>query len=206
MAVNDASEDIADDWENEGLEDGDQNMPEMEEVKAAAPKKQQVADEFGFGGGEMIEEADQRLAVLPFKGDVESSWPSNYVQPKNSSAPPDANLTLQWANGFRSFDSRNNLKYTASNEVLFCTAGVGVVLNPKSVKQRFFNKHREDIVALALHPDGDIVATGQMAGKELNEGKANAKINAGAKNRVALRQGKLVDIFVWRASTCEVIA
>ena len=37
------------------------------------------------------------------------------------------------------------------------------------MKQEFFNLHKEDIVSMALHPDGDIVATGQMAGKELNE-------------------------------------
>ena len=29
--------------------------------------------------------------------------------------------------------------------------------------------HHEDIVAMAIHPDGEYVATGQMAGKELNE-------------------------------------
>jgi hypothetical protein len=31
--------------------------------------------------------------------------------------------------------------------------------------QEFFNLHAEDIVSMAIHPDRDIVATGQMAGK-----------------------------------------
>lgn len=53
--------------------------------------------------------------------------------------------------------------------MLFTTAGVGVVQNTTTKKQKFFNLHKEDIVAMALHPDKDIVATGQMAGKELNE-------------------------------------
>lgn len=53
--------------------------------------------------------------------------------------------------------------------MLFTTAGVGVVQDTKLNKQSFFDLHKEDIVALALHPDKDIVATGQMAGKELNE-------------------------------------
>ena len=62
--------------------------------------------------------------------------------------------------------------------------------------------HHEDIVAMAMHPDKDIVATGQMAGKALN-GPASNKRGGGQKK--ALAQGKLVDIYVWRASTREVI-
>lgn len=59
--------------------------------------------------------------------------------------------------------------YTSEGHVLFTTAGVGVVQNLSQNRQEFFNLHQEDIVAMALHPDKDIVATGQMAGKELNE-------------------------------------
>ena len=63
--------------------------------------------------------------------------------------------------------------------------------------------HHEDIVAMAMHPNGDIVATGQMAGKELNGPRSNTK---GGGQRKALAQGKLVDIYVWSASTREVLA
>ncbi len=48
---------------------------------------------------------------------------------------------------------------------------------------------------MAIHPDRDIIATGQMAGKpRRDDDKAN------------YQGGKLVTIFVWRASTREVIA
>ena len=53
--------------------------------------------------------------------------------------------------------------------MVFTTAGVGVVYYPQSHEQHFFNMHHEDVVAMAIHPDKDIVATGQMAGKALNE-------------------------------------
>lgn len=56
---------------------------------------------------------------------------------------------------------------------------------------------------MAIHPERDLVATGQMAGKEL-KGPASNKRGGGQKK--ALAQGKLVDIFVWRASTQEVVA
>ena len=48
--------------------------------------------------------------------------------------------------------------------------------------QRFFNKHEDDVVSMAMHPNLDIIATGQMAAK----GKA-----------------KMIDIFIWKASTLE---
>ena len=51
---------------------------------------------------------------------------------------------------------------------------------------------------MALHPDGDIVATGQEAGKAINEvynkgGRGKGKDPAGV-------QGKLVDIHIWSSS------
>lgn len=123
----------------------------------------------------------------------------------NGAKAPDNNLTLKWAHGFRSFDTRNNLKYTMSGNIVFTTAGVGVVYNKNTQEQSFFNMHKEDIVAMALHPDGDIVATGQMAAKALGPERSNTKINQGAKGREALQEGKLVDIYIWKASTKEVI-
>ena len=61
------------------------------------------------------------------------------------------------------------MKYAADGSIVFTTAGVGVVYDKAAHTQEFFNMHHEDIVAMALHPDGEHVATGQMAGKELNE-------------------------------------
>jgi hypothetical protein len=49
-------------------------------------------------------------------------------------------------------------------------------------------------VALAYHPGLNLVATGQMASKELNE--QSAKVNKKAID------GKLVNIFLWDAETC----
>lgn len=65
--------------------------------------------------------------------------------------------------------------------------------------------HKEDIVAMAIHPRGDLIATGQMACKELGPEKSTVKINQGAKNRKELAQGKLVDILIWNAHTKAVM-
>ena len=75
---------------------------------------------------------DQAMAILPFKGQVEASWNPAYPRtniPKKYSQAPTETLSLKWAHGFRSFDTRDNLKYTKNGDVLFTTAGLGVVQN-----------------------------------------------------------------------------
>lgn len=51
--------------------------------------------------------------------------------------------------------------------------------------QEFFDLHQDDVVALAIHPNRNIVATGQMAA----QGRA-----------------KMVDVFVWDVSSQQVLA
>lgn len=65
--------------------------------------------------------------------------------------------------------------------------------------------HGEDIVSMAIHPDGEIVATGQMAGKELNGPASNSRNMDGAKGRKALADGKLVDILIWNSTTMQLV-
>lgn len=141
-----------------------------------------------FGDADMFEEqemgeGDQRLAVLPFKGEIMA--PSGFIQVKDAAAPPNGNLKLKYAHGFRSFDTRGNLKYTKNGEVAFTTAALGVVLNKQANTQKFFNLHEDDVVSMAIHPTKEIIATGQMA----------------AKNKA-----KVIDIFVWNAQTQECLA
>lgn len=76
------------------------------------------------------------------------------------SEKPNGNLKLKYAHGFRSFDTRNNLKYVSQNEIAFTTAALGVALNKSTNTQRFFNLHEEDVVSMAMHPSKDIIATG----------------------------------------------
>jgi hypothetical protein len=87
-----------------------------------------MGDDFGFEE-EGMGEGDQRLAVLPFKGEVDNSVPTGFKPTKDMANPPDGNLRLKYAHGFRSFDTRGNLKFIKSGEVAFTTAALGVILN-----------------------------------------------------------------------------
>ena len=152
--------------------------------------------------GDNLDEGDQAMATYPALGQINASIPDQYKKPtKAMGNVPNAELTLKWAHGFRSFDTRGNLKYIQNDEVAFTTAGVGVVYSVRDGEkyQRFFDLHGEDIVSMAVHPNGKIIATGQMAGKELVGPKTNARNMQGAKGRKELPDGKLVAIYVWNA-------
>ncbi|KAJ8246474.1 hypothetical protein GJAV_G00268220 [Gymnothorax javanicus] len=75
---------------------------------------------------------------------------------------PRCQLRLEWIYGYRGHQCRNNLYYTASKEVVYFVAGVGVVFNTRDHTQRFYLGHNDDIISLALHPDRVQVATGQV--------------------------------------------
>jgi hypothetical protein len=71
---------------------------------------------------------------------------------------------LDFVHGYRAKDTRNNLKYLKSGNIVFHAAALGIVMDiSQSVPtQRFFNKHDNDITALDIHPDGVRIATGQL--------------------------------------------
>ena len=59
---------------------------------------------------------------------------------------PDSQLRLEWVYGYRGHQCRNNLFYTASGEVVYFVAGVGVVYNVAQGKQKYFLGHTDDII------------------------------------------------------------
>jgi WD40 repeat protein len=110
---------------------------------------------------------DQMLAVKPWIGAIKP--PTN--PPRFKNMPPSVSLQLEYVYGYRCFDSRQNLYYTTDPaKVVYMTAAVGVVLNKSTNTQDLFGAgpdtlnhgHTDDITALALHPEKDIVATGEV--------------------------------------------
>lgn len=134
--------------------------------------------------------------------------PKGYKMPNQPQPPPKQTLTLKWAHGFRSFDTSGNLKYLNNGEkFVFTTAGVGVVQDPKANVQTFFNEHKEDIVSMSYNKKHNVVATGQMAAKDLNEEASNKKLASNTKDAAKLKvqpkEGKYVDIMIWDPDTCK---
>jgi echinoderm microtubule-associated protein-like 6 len=102
---------------------------------------------------------------------------------------------LKSAHGFRAHDAIGTLKYagntgnsnaTSRGKVVYTTAALAVIQDTGNDRsQEFFDLHQDDVVSLALHPGGEIAATGSRA----PAGKA-----------------KMVDILIWSVSSREVLA
>ncbi|CAF3520544.1 unnamed protein product [Rotaria sp. Silwood1] len=75
-------------------------------------------------------------------------------------------LELDHIHGYRGFDCRDNLFYLADNEsIVYPAAGAGVVHHIRRGTQKFYLKHTDDIISMAVHngeENGNIVASGQI--------------------------------------------
>ncbi|KAK3093757.1 hypothetical protein FSP39_019782 [Pinctada imbricata] len=75
-------------------------------------------------------------------------------------------LQLEYIHGYRGFDARDNLYYINDGaDIVFHTAGAGIVQNLSTGKQSFYLEHSDDIICLAVNPYSkfrNIVATGQL--------------------------------------------
>jgi hypothetical protein len=69
--------------------------------------------------------------------------------------PPNATLEIDHIYGFRCFDTRNNLKISVDNELLYHTGSLGV---KHGEKQEYFMEHTDDITCMDAYEF--MVATG----------------------------------------------
>ena len=91
--------------------------------------------------------------------------PLKYVPTAYAGCGPNSNIELEYVYGYRCYDTRNNLRYSADgNQLIYHAATIGIVYDKKLNTQTFFRGHSDDIHCLAIHPDPTLkfVATGQL--------------------------------------------
>ena len=94
--------------------------------------------------------------------------PTNFIKPPvNYPQAPKVKLKLKHIYGYRSRDCKNNIQYLKDGSIVYHAATVGIVLDKQLKVQKFFNQHRLAILAIAFHPDGIKVATGDCAEKSV---------------------------------------
>jgi hypothetical protein len=84
---------------------------------------------------------------------------SALIQPATEHATPT--LVLSHVVGFRGRDTRGSTRANADGHVVLHGSSKGIVVDPKTGSQEIFHGHDCEIVCLAMHPDGDVVATAQ---------------------------------------------
>lgn len=154
--------------------------------KAARLREQQAEQNALFGttessAGAAAAPASAQLAQLP-PGSAPNKRPwmrtPEEVLPRPAwphpitAAAPEQDLALSYVHGYRGHDLRNNLGYTRAGAVVYPAAALGVVTAPvgseahdgssKSPSQQFFGGHTDDVLTVAVHPDGVHIATGQI--------------------------------------------
>lgn len=129
------------------------------ELRREAFKGDDTADDLAFNGKIIYPKGKYGSVYTP------ASW--DPAQAERSKQPPDGSLELEFVYGYRADDAVRapNLFYTASHEVVYFSAAVGVVYNKEAQAQRFFLGHTDDILCLALDPTRTICATGQRKAK-----------------------------------------
>uniref|UniRef100_H2Z3H4 Uncharacterized protein n=1 Tax=Ciona savignyi TaxID=51511 RepID=H2Z3H4_CIOSA len=86
----------------------------------------------------------------------------------SSSQLPDHKLKLEWVYGYRGRDCRSNVYSLPTGEIVYFVAAVVVLYDPKDGYQRHYLGHNDDVKCIAIHPDKLKIATGQVAGLELD--------------------------------------
>eukprot|EP01043_Picozoa_sp_COSAG02_P029956 COSAG02_NODE_1888_length_10500_cov_3.026536_4_plen_1147_part_00 len=131
------------------------------------------------------------LAPLRYRQFRGVAWPPSRPPPQSTGTLPASKLVLHHVHGYRGADCRDNVHFTADGELLYFVAGVAVVADIDRNTQRFFTGHDDDIVSLALHPDGTTVATGQIGRHatvciwDSRSGRLITKLQKVAERRVA---------------------
>ena len=89
--------------------------------------------------------------------------PSNFKFKDEMLGSTDCDLELSWVHGYRAQDCRNSLRYSSAGTIVYNCAALGVVYNKSKDCQAFQQgTHTDDVISLAMHPDGQLCATGQV--------------------------------------------
>ena len=116
---------------------------------------------FMRGGGKGRGGGDEFMAVKPYLGAIRE--PSGFKADEDGDKKPDAELTLDFAYGYRAQDCRSNLSYgDSSTEIVYHVAGIGIKYDLETKRQLFNLRHSDDVVCCTVHPEGHTVATGEI--------------------------------------------
>jgi WD40 repeat protein/Ca2+-binding EF-hand superfamily protein len=96
----------------------------------------------------------------PWVGTVALLTPFQYANQAARRLPPDESLAIEWVYGYQGEKCRNNVRYNFQGDLVYNTSKYAVVYSFTKHEQSVFTGHSEEILCLAVHPDGQHIATG----------------------------------------------
>eukprot|EP00761_Pharyngomonas_kirbyi_P012382 gb/GECH01012409.1/.p1 GENE.gb/GECH01012409.1/~~gb/GECH01012409.1/.p1 ORF type:complete len:639 (+),score=155.43 gb/GECH01012409.1/:1-1917(+) len=100
-------------------------------------------------------------------------YPPDEMEPSHGPEdPPKKNLKLEYIHGWSRKGCRGNIILGVDGKLVYPAAACGVILDTEENTQRFHKGHTDDCVCIDVHPEGKIVATGQLGA----EGEANVLV------------------------------
>ena len=92
------------------------------------------------------------------------------ASPPRDPGSPSGKLSLEWVYGYRATDQTRNLWVLEKGELVYYVGAVAVVYNRMDEKQRHYRGHTEDISCMDLHPQGELMVSGQVGGNSAEAG------------------------------------
>ena len=94
-------------------------------------------------------------------------WQRAIVSPSkmysDSRKRPSKNISLQWVHGYNGSTAINNLHYGKNEEILYSVGRTFVNLSlEREQRQEFYQETTDEITCLAIHPEENICAIGQI--------------------------------------------
>ena len=95
-------------------------------------------------------------------------WAADLNQ-KSLNKKPKSTLKLDFVYGYRTRDTRNNLRYISENKIVYHCGFYGIVHDLKTNTQKIFTEHNQDIISMAVNNAKNLIATGEN-GSKLQQG------------------------------------
>lgn len=119
-------------------------------------KQDQTLYEYDANLLEKSSESNPKAKLFQWRKQI----PKTQIEQTNASdaSIPNMYLELEYVHGYRCHDTRNNIAYSQSGDLIYHTAALGIVLNKKTNTQKFFTEHYDDVTCLVAFDT--LVATG----------------------------------------------
>ncbi|KAL4221535.1 Echinoderm microtubule-associated protein-like 1 [Mactra antiquata] len=103
---------------------------------------------------------------IEIDGAIREFYPPTYIDPEDDGMKPNKTLRCEWVYGFKGRDAHDNMLVLPSGELVYYVAAVVVLFDKDKDIQRHYIKHNEEVTCMSLHPYRNLIATGQLHGKE----------------------------------------